>query len=86
MGVEGQCFTFIQDTAATRQREKGLGNPPRAGYLPCTATILIQVNTKTALARILRTESRRNQEYGGELDSQEEASPEEIKNREVVLG
>ena len=23
---------------------------------------------------------------GGELDSQEEASPEEIKNREVVLG
>ena len=32
------------------------------------------------------TESRRDQEEGGELDSQEEASPEEIKNREVVLG
>ena len=31
-------------------------------------------------------ESRRGQEEGGELDSQEEASPEEIKSREVVLG
>ena len=29
--------------------------------------------------------SRRDQEEGGELDSQEEASPEEIKRREVVL-
>ena len=27
----------------------------------------------------------RDQEEGGELDSQEEASPEEIKRREVVL-
>ena len=32
------------------------------------------------------TESRRDQEEGGKLDSQEEASPEEIKIREVVLG
>ena len=32
------------------------------------------------------TESRRDQEEGGELDCQEEASPEEIKSREVVLG
>ena len=31
-------------------------------------------------------ESRRGQEEGGELDSQEEANPEEIKSREVVLG
>ena len=31
-------------------------------------------------------ESRRGQKEGGELDSQEEASPEEIKSREVVLG
>ena len=31
-------------------------------------------------------ESRRDQEEGGELDSQEETSPEEIKSREVVLG
>jgi len=31
-------------------------------------------------------ESRRDQEEGGELDSHEEASPEEIKRREVVLG
>ena len=30
--------------------------------------------------------SRRDQEQGGELDSHEEASPEEIKSREVVLG
>ena len=29
---------------------------------------------------------RRDQEEGGELDSQEEASPEGIKSREVVLG
>ena len=32
------------------------------------------------------TESRRDQEKRGELDSQEEASPEETKSREVVLG
>ena len=30
-------------------------------------------------------ESRRDEEEGGELDSQDEASPEEIKSREVVL-
>ena len=51
----------------------------------------------TALGKCLRAwtcvyrskpscESRRDQEEGGELDSQEEASPEEIKSREVVLG
>ena len=28
----------------------------------------------------------KRREEGGELDSQEEASPEEIKSREVVLG
>ena len=32
------------------------------------------------------TESRRNQEQGGELESHEEVSPEEIKSREVELG
>ena len=31
-------------------------------------------------------ESRRDQEEGGELDSHEEASPEEIRSREVELG
>ena len=31
-------------------------------------------------------ESRRDQEEGGELDSHEEASPAEIKRREVELG
>ena len=35
---------------------------------------------------MMYTESRRNQEDRGELDPQEEAIPEEIKNREVVLG
>ena len=34
----------------------------------------------------IQDESRRDQEEEGELDSQEEASPEEIKSREVVLG
>ena len=38
------------------------------------------------LISIRQTEPRKDQEEGGELDSQEEASPEEIKNREVVLG
>ena len=33
-----------------------------------------------------KTESRRDHEEGDELDSQEEASPEETKSREVVLG
>ena len=37
--------------------------------------------------RLLRAhESRRESEEGGELDFHEEASPEEIKRREVVLG
>ena len=31
------------------------------------------------------SESRQDQEEGGELDSQEEASPEEIKRRELSL-
>ena len=35
---------------------------------------------------LVSAESRRDQDKGGELDSQEEASPEEIKSREVVLG
>ena len=35
-------------------------------------------------AAMFNTESRRDQEEGGELNSQE-ASPEEIKSREVVL-
>ena len=32
------------------------------------------------------SESKRDQEEGGELDSHEEVSPEEIKSREVELG
>ena len=35
---------------------------------------------------LVSAESRRDQEEGGELDSQEAASPEEGKSREVVLG
>ena len=34
----------------------------------------------------VRKQPRRDQEEGGELDSQEEASSEEIKSREVVQG
>ena len=34
----------------------------------------------------MKSESRRDREEGGELDSQEEVSPEEIKSREVELG
>ena len=34
----------------------------------------------------MTAESRRDQEEGGELDSQEEASPQEIKSMEVELG
>ena len=39
-----------------------------------------------AWIKINKKESRRDQEDGGELDSQEEASPEEVKSMEVVLG
>ena len=42
---------------------------------------LVIGSVKTCIA-----ESRRDQEEGGELDSHEEASPEEIMSREVVLG
>ena len=38
------------------------------------------------LTYFIAAESRRDQEEGGELASQEEASPEEIENRQVVLG
>ena len=38
---------------------------------------------KTPRPRETVSESRRGQEEGGELDSHEEASPEEIKSREV---
>ena len=43
--------------------------------------IFSQVHCRTA-----QSESRRHQEEGSELDSQEEVSPEETKSREVVLG
>ena len=41
---------------------------------------------RVPLGSSVLSESRRDQEEGGELDSHEEASPEEIKNRETVLG
>ena len=34
----------------------------------------------------MKSESRRDQEEGGKLDTQVEVSPEEIKSREVELG
>ena len=43
----------------------------------------ININRNTD---IVQTESRQDQEEGDELDSHKEASPEEIKSREVVLG
>ena len=49
------------------------------GVLICTEISTVSDTTYFA-------ESRLDQEEGGELDSQEEASPEEIKSREVVLG
>ena len=41
---------------------------------------------RVPLGSSVLSESRRDQEEGGELDSHEEASPEEIKNRVMVLG
>ena len=48
----------------------------------------MRVNTryKNSIRGSSSIEFRRVQEDGGDLDSQEEASPEEIKSREVVLG
>ena len=43
-------------------------------------------DTRHHLKKKCTIESRRDQEEGGELDSHEEASPEEIKSREVELG
>ena len=39
--------------------------------------------TSTPTTANMNAESRQDQEEGGELDSQEEASPEEMKRREV---
>ena len=47
---------------------------------------LLTCQMKVTIAGDSRLESRRVQEEVGELDSHEEASPEEIKSREVVLG
>ena len=52
----------------------------------CSRTVPDIQKCCAAESRRLFTESRRDQEEGGELDSQEEVSPEEIKSREVVLG
>ena len=49
------------------------------GVLICTEISTVSDTTYFA-------ESRLDQEEGGELDCQEEASPEVIKSREVVLG
>ena len=40
----------------------------------------------TLFPHLKKTEFSQDQEEGGELDSHEEASPEEMKSREVVLG
>ena len=40
----------------------------------------------TLFPHLKKTEFRQDQEEGGELDSNKEASPEETKSREVVLG
>ena len=42
--------------------------------------------TSTPTTANMNAESRQDQEEGGELDSHEEASPEEIESREVELG
>ena len=56
--------------------------------LPSLISLMVSVDVKQHSTTVGHNdaESRRGQKEGGELDSQEEASPEEIKNREVVLG
>ena len=57
--------------------------------IACLSACMITVHSSLLKVRgceIILTESRRDLELGGELDSQEEASPEETKSREVVLG
>ena len=49
-------------------------------------SLICQLTSDIASSSLSFPESRRNQEEGGELDSHEEASPEEIMSREVVLG
>ena len=63
-------------------------------YLDLPLTLTCQFRLHRVAARNLRwngsstwgTKSWREQEEGGELDSHNEVSPEEIKNREVELG
>ena len=52
-----------------------------------TATLIVSQSLRVHAFYSVSTESRRDQEEGGELDSHEEAaSPEEIKSWEVELG
>ena len=55
---------------------------PHTPYTP----VMWFVWTISLVLSQLSSESRRDQEEGGELDFHEEVSPEEIKSREVVLG
>ena len=75
---EGSTVATVWQTAAL----SGSVNRFGSNTLPFSSTLwgMLWGTLQTA------SESRRDQEQGGELDSQEEASPEEIKRREVVLG
>ena len=55
---------------------------PHTPYTP----VMWFVWTISLVLSQLSSESRRDQEEGGELDFHEEVSPEEIKSREVELG
>ena len=54
--------------------------------LPTLSPFLIGHLASVDVKQHESAESRQDQEEGGELDSNKEASPEEIKSREMVLG
>ena len=78
----GFCALLSCKSKLTRQRTGVLWAASSTTWIP--APSLLPPSYSAVEKR--RTTDRRDQEEGGELDSYEEAGPEEIKSREVVLG
>ena len=73
----------IKPTVSVNVKQHSTTSIPHPPFSPSLISLMVSVDVKH---HVYLSESRRDQEEGGELDSHEEASPEETKSREVALG
>ena len=79
-------YTAVYGSAAEGGYTAVYGSAAEGGYIAVYGSAAEGGYTAVYGSAAEATESRRDQEKVGELNSHEEASPEETKSREVVLG